>query len=224
MSSPESQEIWTKSDIYHNSFLIPKDEVLDRIVANNKENGLRDVAVSASQGKFLHLLARSIGAKKILEFGTLGGYSTTWLARALPEDGTITTLEIDPRCVKLATENLTAAGLINKVNIILGRATETIETLSATPTPFDLVFIDANSDENATYFKHAKRLVRQGGVIIVDNVNCGGKVVNLEVKDSRAEGVRRLLEVIKVDPEVSATTISTVGPKGYDGFTYALKL
>jgi len=224
MSSPELQEIWTKSDLYHNSFLIPEDEVLERIVTNSKENGLRNVAVSAAQGKFLHLIARSIGAKKILEVGTLGGYSTAWFARALPEDGKITTLEIDPNCVKVATENLATAGLINKVDIILGSATETIETLSATPTPFDLVFIDANKEENATYFKHAKRLVRQGGVIITDNVVRRGKVANPEESDSRIEGVRRLLEVIKADPEVSATTISTVGEKGYDGFIYALKL
>ena len=109
---------------------------------------------------------RKTPVRKLTPLTSAFRYSTTWLARALPEDGTITTLEIDPRCAKLATENLTAAGLINKVNIILGRAAETIETLSATPTPFDLVFIDANSDENATYFKHAKRLVRQGGVIV----------------------------------------------------------
>jgi len=204
--------------------LIPEDEVLDEIAERSKAIGLRDEAVSAAQGKFLYLLALSIGAKRILEVGTLGGYSTTWLARALPEDGTITTLEINPQCVKVATENLTTAGLIHKVNIVLGRAAETIETLSPAPIPFDLAFIDADKEGNATYFKQAKRLVRKGGVIIVDNVVRNGKVADPEYMDSRVEGVRRLLEVIKADPEVSATTISTVGEKGYDGFTYAIKL
>jgi len=224
MSSPETQEIWTKSDVYHNSFLIPEDEALDKIVANSKANGLRDMAVSPAQGKFLNLLARSIGAKRILEVGTLGGYSTTWLARAVPEDGTVTTLEIDPKCVRVATENLTAVGLVHKVNIILGSAVETIETLSPTPAPFDLVFIDADKQGNATYFKHAKRLVRKGGVIIVDNVVQNGKVADPENKGDRVEGSRRFIQAIKGDSEVSATTISTVGEKGYDGFTFVLKL
>jgi len=224
MSSPEFQEVWSKSDVYHNSFLIPKDEEFGEIVANNKASGLRDIAVSSAQGKFLNLLARSIGAKKILEVGTLGGYSTAWFARAVPEGGTVTTLEIDPHCVRVATENLTTAGLIHKVNIILGPAAETIETLSPTPTPFDLVFIDADKEGNATYFKHAKRLVRKGGVIIVDNVVQGGKVADPENRGTRVQGARALLEVIKGDSEVSATTISTVGEKGYDGFVFALKL
>ncbi|KAF9652344.1 O-methyltransferase family 3 protein [Thelephora ganbajun] len=224
MSSAESQQIWTRAEAYHNSFLIPKDEVLDKIVENSRANGLLNISVSAAQGKFLHLLARSIGAKKILEVGTLGGYSTTWFARAVPEDGAVTTLEVDPQCVRVATENLATAGLVHKVEIILGPAAETLETLSPTPIPFDLVFIDADKEGNATYFKHAKRLVRKGGIIIVDNVVRDGKVADLENKDSMVEGARRLLEVLKADPEVSATTISTVGEKGYDGFTFALKL
>jgi predicted O-methyltransferase YrrM len=192
MSSPELQNIWTQNNAYHDSFLLPAgDEVLERIVENNKANDLADIAVSPSEGKFLYLVARSIGAKRILEVGTLGGYvclvplapseevlpvialltsvcrySTTWLARAVPEDGAVTTLDISPHCVQVATENLTTAGLIHKVNIILGPATETIETLSPTPTPFDLAFIDANSESNVIYFKHAKRLLRKGGVIV----------------------------------------------------------
>jgi len=224
MASPDFQETWTKSDVYHNSFLIPNDEALDENRKNSKANDLPDIAVTAAQGKFLSLLAQSIGARRILEIGTLGGYSTTWLARALPEDGTITSLDVDPLCVKVATENLTAAGLIPKVNILLGSATETLETISPVPTPFDLVFIDADKEENSTYFRHAKRLVRRGGVIIVDNVVREGKVADPENMDSRVEGVRRLLEAIKTDPQVSATTISTVGEKGYDGFIFALKL
>jgi len=204
--------------------LIPQDEALGEIAENSRANGLRDIAVSPAQGKFLNLVARSIGAKKILEVGTLGGYSTAWLARAVPEDGTVTTLERDPQCVRVATENLTAVGLIHKVNIILGPAAETIETLSPTPTPFDLVFVDADKEANATYFNHAKRLVRKGGVIILDNVVQNGKVADPENKQSKIQGARRLLEVIKGDPQVSATTISTVGEKGYDGFTFALKL
>ena len=188
MSSPEVQQVWTRTDVYHNSFLLPNDEVLDNVVENSRANHMLEIAVSPAQGKFLHLLASSIGAKKILEIGTLGGlvdllpltnmfltsssltstcrYSTTWLARAVPEDGTVTTLDLDPRCVKVATENLTTAGLIHKVNVILGPAAQTLETLSPTPTPFDLVFIDADKEGNTTYFKHAKRLLRKGGVIV----------------------------------------------------------
>jgi len=224
MTSPETQQIWTRTDVYHKSFLMPRDEVLEKIVQNNQANGLVDIAVAPAQGKFLNLLARSIGAKRILEVGTLGGYSTTWLARAVPEDGTVTTLEIDPHCAKVATENLTSAGVIHKVNIILGPAADSLETFSPTPTPFDLVFIDADKGGNTTYFNHAKRLVRKGGVIIVDNVVFSGRVSDPEDKAAMLEGVRRLLEPIKADPEVSATTISTVGEKGYDGFAYMVKL
>jgi len=224
MSSPEIQNIWTRTDAYHQSFLLPRDEVLEKNRENSKANGLMDIAVDPAQGKFLHLLARSIGAKKILEIGTLGGYSTAWFARAVPEDGTVTTLDIDPDCVRVATENLTTGGLIHKVNIISGQATENLKTLSPTPTPFDLVFIDADKQNNAVYFEQAKRLVRKGGVIIVDNVVQDGKVSDPENTEARVEGTRRFLEVVKKDPEVSATTISTVGEKGYDGFTYILKL
>jgi len=225
MTTPETKQIWTRTDNFHNSFLLPKDGVLDEIRENSKEKGLdSETAVSPAQGKFLYLLALSIGAKNILEIGTLGGYSTTLFARAVPEDGRITALEVDPHCVEVAKENIAKAGLLHKVNVILGSAEESVESLSADPTPFDLVFIDANKESNVTYFKHAKRLLRKGGVIIADNVVRSGKVSDPENKEPPVEGVRQFLEVVGADPEVSATTISTVGEKGYDGFTYVLKL
>jgi len=222
VDDPEDILKWERSDSYHNSFLIPKDDILDAVVKNNVEQGLPNIAVAKAQGKFLHLLAKSIGAKKILEVGTLGGYSTIWLARALPTDGELTTLELDPHHAKVALENLKAAGVDNKVTIVIGPAAESITKLSP-EVPYDLAFIDADKPNNPIYFFEAKRLVRKGGVIIVDNVVRSGHVSMPECTDEKIEGVRRLLEAIEGDEEIDATTIATVGDKGYDGFIYAIK-
>jgi len=219
---PASTQEWERSDKYHNSFLIPKDDILDAVVKNNVEQGLPDIAVTKAQGKFLHLLAKSIGAKKILEVGTLGGYSTIWLARALPADGKLITLELSPHYAKIALENLKAAGVDNQVTIVIGPAAESITKLSPEE-PYDLVFIDADKPSIPIYFSEAKRLVRKGGVIIVDNVVRSGLVADPEYTDEKVEGVRRLLKAIEGDEEIEATTISTVGDKGYDGFIYAIK-
>jgi len=214
---------WTRSDLYHNKFLIKPDTTLDAAQENSVKNDLPDIAVSEAQGKFLNLLARTLGAKRVLEVGTLGGYSTIWLARDLPEDGKMITLEVDPKHAKVAQENLTNAGVASKVEIILGDAVDTIAKLLPEP-PFDLVFIDADKQSNKQYFINAKRLVKKGGAIIVDNVVRFGRVSSPECIDERVGGVRRLLEYVSTDTEVDATTIATVGTKGYDGFMYAIKL
>ncbi|TFK31540.1 O-methyltransferase family 3 protein [Crucibulum laeve] len=217
-----SIEDWTRSDAYHNSFLVPHDDVLDAVVRNNHAKGLPDIAVSTAQGKYLNLLAQSLGAKRILEVGTLGGYSTIWLARALPGDGNIITLEISEKHAKVARENLENAGFSKKVEVMVGSASESLAKIQADP-PFDLIFIDADKPSNIIYFREAKRLVKKGGVIIVDNVVRYGHVADPEYSDDNIEGVRKLLQALKDDKEVEATTIGTVGEKGYDGFLYALK-
>ncbi|KAJ7748350.1 O-methyltransferase family 3 protein [Mycena metata] len=215
-------EDWARSDHYHNSFLHTKDEILDAALKNSTANGLPEIAVSAAQGKFLNLLVSSIGAKRILEVGTLGGYSTIWLARALPNDGELITLELIEKHAKVAQENIDKANLTNKVKIIVGPAHESMQQLHP-ETPFDFIFIDADKKGNLDYFTEAKRLVRKGGVIIVDNVVRYGRVADPEYTDTNVEGVRRLLKGLKGDTDVEATTIGTVGDKGYDGYLYAVR-
>ncbi|KAJ7437198.1 O-methyltransferase family 3 protein [Mycena galericulata] len=215
-------EDWARSDHYHNSFLHTEDEILDATLKNNTANGLPEIAVSAAQGKFLNLLASSIGAKRILEVGTLGGYSTIWLARALPADGELTTLEVEEKHAKVAQQNIDRAGLTSKVKIILGPAHQSMLQMHP-ETPFDFIFIDADKPGNTNYFKEAKRLVRKGGVIIVDNVVRYGRVADPSYTDKNVEGVRALLQAVKGDTEVDATSIGTVGDKGYDGFMYAIR-
>ncbi|KAJ4490300.1 O-methyltransferase family 3 protein [Lentinula aciculospora] len=215
-------EDWARSDIYHNSFLIPEDPVLDSALKNSAANGLPEIAVSATQGKFLHLQARSIQAKRIVEVGTLGGYSSIWLGRALPEAGVLFTLEININHAKVAEENLSLAGLSSKCKVIVGPGYESMVNLPSAQ-KFDLIFIDADKPSNLKYFTEAKRLVRKGGVIIVDNVVRFGRVADLEQSDPNIEGVRLLLNNLKGDQDVDATTIATVGEKGYDGFIYAIR-
>ncbi|KAI0341707.1 O-methyltransferase [Trametopsis cervina] len=216
---------WVRSDKYHNSFLLKPDEVLDHAQQTSRDNGLPDIAVSAAQGKYLSLVARSIQAKRILEVGTLGGYSTIWLARALPEDGKIITAELEQKHADVARANFEHAGVSSKIEIIVGPAAETLPKLQPSESElFDFAFIDADKPNNATYYKEARRLTRKGGVIIVDNVVRDGKVADPAEGDPFVEGVRRLLHVIRDDPGVEATTIATVGEKGNDGFTYVVVL
>lgn len=215
-------ENWIRSDRYHNSHTHDEDPILDSVLAFSKKEGLPEIAVSVAQGKFLQLLAKSIKAKRILEVGTLGGYSTIWLARAIPDDGKVVTFEIDPHHAEVAAKNIASASLTNKVQIVVGPAVDNLPSLKEDGS-FDLAFIDADKESNTEYFIHAKRLVRSGGVIIVDNVVRGGKVADPDNKDARIEGVRRLLRHIKQDKEVEGATIATVGEKGYDGFLYSLK-
>jgi predicted O-methyltransferase YrrM len=210
---------WTKVDRYVEDLLLPPDPILDAAVKASAEAGLPDIAVTPSQGKFLHLLARMQGARRILEIGTLGGYSTIWLARALPADGHLVTLEADPTHLNVARENIARAGLSHLVEQRLGPALETLPQLSG---PFDFIFIDADKENAAGYFKESLRLSRPGSAILVDNVVRGGAVVKPPAHDSSSRGIHEMNEAIRGEPRVTASTVQTVGRKGYDGFTLML--
>jgi predicted O-methyltransferase YrrM len=218
-----SQERWTAVDRYITDLLVPHDAALQGALEASAAAGLPDIQVSAAQGKLLHLLARIGGARNILEIGTLGGYSTIWLARALPADGRLITLESDATHAAVARANIARAGLDGLVDVRLGRALETLpQLLSEDRGPFDLVFIDADKPSNAEYFGWALRLSRPGSVIIVDNVVRGGGIVDAGNQDANVQGVRRLHALLAAETRVSATAIQTVGSKGYDGFAIAL--
>ncbi|KAF5348030.1 hypothetical protein D9758_010052 [Tetrapyrgos nigripes] len=191
-----SAATWIRSDHYHNSFLIPSDEILDTVRKTSSDNGLPDIAVSKAQGKFLYLLAQTFNAKRILEVGTLAGYSTIWLGRALPEDGELLTLEINESHAKIARENLSLAGLSSKCKVVVGPAHDSMVNMKP-EVPFDLIFIDADKPSNTKYFKEAKRLVKSGGVIIVDNVVRQGRVADPTLSDPAVEGIINKLDYIQ---------------------------
>lgn len=227
-------ETFAKSEEYHNSFLLHQDGGSEQALKHSAENGLPPIAVSGSQGKLLKLVALTMGAKRVLEVGTLGGYSTICLAQGLPEDGEVITLEISEAHAKVARENLAKAGIRN-ARVVTGDANESLRGLP-TEEPFDLIFVDADKKSYPHYFLEAKRLVRKRGVIIIDNVVQRGRVADESFScrpnpskvvypdDSSVEGVRTLLRMLKEDKEVEATTIATANEKGYDGFMYAIKL
>jgi predicted O-methyltransferase YrrM len=220
-----NQEQWTAVDGFITDLIVPSDPALVAALADSAAAGLPAISVSPNQGKFLHLLARIKGARSILEVGTLGGYSTIWLARALPEGGRLVTLESEPKHADVARANIARAGLPGVVDIRLGPAAETLPQLEVEGIgPFDLVFIDADKVNTAEYFSWALKLTRPGSVIIVDNVVRKGAVVDAGSDDPNVEGVRRFYKVLAAEPRVSATAIQTVGSKGYDGFALALVL
>ncbi len=203
--------------------LIGSDPALEEALAANAAAGLPSIDVSAPQGKLIHLLARMSGARKALEIGTLGGYSTIWLARALPDDGRLITLEVSPRHAEIARRNVARAGLGSKVEIRTGAALTTLPKLEAEGlAPFDFVFIDADKTNNAAYLEWALRLSRPGTVIVVDNVVREGEVADPASRDPDAVGVRRMFELMAREPRLSATAIQTVGAKGWDGFALAV--
>ncbi|MEU9234286.1 O-methyltransferase [Streptomyces subrutilus] len=216
-----AQQTWTAVDACFDGLLVEEDEALTAAAAGSEAAGLPAHQVVPNQGKLLHLLARIRGARRILEIGTLGGYSTIWLARALPEGGRLVTLEVDERCAPIAAENIARAGLRDVVDIRLGRAVDLLPQLTDTD-PFDLVFIDADKPSNPAYLEWALRLTRPGGVIIGDNVVRGGAVVDAADSDPRVQGVRRFTELIAEHPRLTATALQTVGSKGYDGLVIAL--
>ena len=218
-----TQEIWTTVDNYVSEMLVPPDKVLDQALEASADSGLPEIAVAPNQGKFLMLLARSIKARNILEIGTLGGYSTIWLARALPKAGRVVTLEAVARHAEVARANFKRAGLADVIDLRLGKALDTLPRLAAEkPDPFDFIFIDADKENIPEYFTWSLKLARPGSMIIVDNVIRDGEVVNAKSKDPSVKGVRRFNEMLKSETRVSATSIQTVGVKGYDGFTLAL--
>jgi predicted O-methyltransferase YrrM len=209
---------WTAIDAYIADHLVGPDPALDAALAESEAAGLPAIAVASNQGKLLHILALSIGAKRVVEVGTLGGYSAIWLARALPADGELVTLEIDPRNAQVARKNLERAGVGDKVEVIVGPA---IDTLPALNGPFDLAFIDANKSQNPEYFQIALGLVRPGGLIIVDNVVREGRILDADSSDENVRGVRRLFEMMGAESRVTVTAVQTVGSKGHDGFAIA---
>ncbi|MFI1651859.1 O-methyltransferase [Streptomyces avidinii] len=215
------QQTWTAVDDYFDGLLVEEDEALVAAAADAEAAGLPAHQVAPNQGKLLNLLARIRGARRILEIGTLGGYSTIWLARALPADGRLVTLEVDERSADVAAANITRAGLDTVVEIRRGRAVDLLPGLAG-EAPFDLVFIDADKPSNPEYLRWAIELTRPGSVIIGDNVVRDGAVIDADSSDPRVQGVRRFTELIAEHPRLTATALQTVGGKGYDGLVLAL--
>lgn len=215
-----SEASWTAVDDYVSSQLLKADAALADALLNNSENNLPPIDVSPVQGKMLMLLAQMAGAKHILEIGTLGGYSTIWLARALPADGKLVTLEVDRKHARVAAENLERAGLADKIDIKVGPAKDSLEAMKAGD-PFDFVFIDADKQGNVHYVDEAIRLGRVGTTIIVDNVIREGAIIDADHSDPRVIGTRKLYEHVASHPRLDATAIQTVGGKGWDGFLLA---
>lgn len=218
-----AEEDWAAVDRYITDMLVPPDPVLDAALAASDAAGLPTIQVAPNQGKLLALLAQVQGARSILEVGTLGGYSTIWMARALPAGGRLITLEADARHADVARSNIAAAGLDGVVEVRLGKALDTLPRLASEGSgPFDLIFIDADKSNNPEYFSWALELSRVGTLIIVDNVIRSGAVIDSTSEDPDIEGTRRLYELMAAEPRVSATAIQTVGSKGHDGLAIAL--
>jgi len=214
-----NSEQWRAVDDYLNDLVIGPDEALDAAVASVAAQGLPPIAVPPTHGKLLNLISRIHGARRVLEIGTLAGYSTIWLGRALPADGELITLEADEKHARIASANIGRAGLADRVEVRVGLALDTLPTLTG---PFDLFFIDADKQHNPEYFEWALRLSRPGSVIIVDNVVRGGGVVDAASTDPAIVGTRRLGALIAGEPRVSATMVQTVSGKSYDGFCLAV--
>ncbi|MES0033455.1 O-methyltransferase [Mesorhizobium sp. M0040] len=218
-----SRKIWASVDDYIVEALFEADPALDAVLAANHDQGLPPIDVSPAQGKLLSLLARMQGAKKVLEIGTLGGYSTIWMARALPMDGKVVTLELDPHHASVARSNFERAGVSGRVELRVGPALQSLAALGAENAgPFDFIFIDADKPNNPHYLSWAMRLSRPGTVIVCDNVIRDGAVVNEDGRDANVEGARAAFSFIGSDKRLEGTAIQTVGAKGYDGFAIAI--
>jgi predicted O-methyltransferase YrrM len=214
-----SKELWTTVDHYMVERLIPRDSVLDEALQANAAASLPTIDVAPNQGKLLHLLARIQGARRILEIGTLGGYSTIWLGRALPSNGKLITLEAEAKHAEVARANIQRAGLSSIVELRLGPALDSLSQLHKEGTPrFDLIFIDADKENIPRYLEWSLRLSRPGTIIVVDNVIRDGAVVDPKDPDPRVQGVRRFFDMVAADSRLDATALQTVGTKGYDGF------
>ena len=213
---------WTLVDEYLEEKLVPADPVLAEVLRSSAAAGLPDIQVSPTQGKLLHLLAKTLGARRVLEIGTLGGYSTIWLARALPKDGRLVTLEVEAKHAEVASANIARAGLQDRVEIRLGRALETLPKILAEKLgPFDLFFLDADKANTRAYFEWTLKLSRPGSLIVVDNVVRRGELADASSPSPDVRGMREFLDALASDSRVSATGIQTVGRKGYDGFVLA---
>jgi predicted O-methyltransferase YrrM len=220
MTTPEQ---WTEVDEYFSTRLLPDDPVLDHAGRAANDAGLPSIAVSPNQGKLLEILVRLARARSVLEIGTLAGYSTICMARALPPDGQLVTVEIDPQHAKVASANIAAAGLGNVVELILGSGLDIMPRLVSQGAVFDFIFIDADKQSIPQYFEFALQLSRPGSVIIVDNVVRDGKVIEANSDDASILGVRKFVEMVSENSTVAATAIQMVGIKGYDGFAVVLR-
>ncbi len=216
------QRTWDAVDAYFLATLVGSDDALDAALASSADAGLPAIAVAPSQGKLLYLLAKMLGARRILEVGTLGGYSTLWLARALPDNGRLVTLEIDPHHAAVARTNLERAGVNDRVEVRLGAALDSLAALADEGfAPLDFTFIDADKQNNGHYFDRALAMSRSGSVIVVDNVVRSGAVADARATDAAVLGTRKLIERVAGEPRVDATALQTVGVKGYDGLLVA---
>jgi len=217
------QDTWTQVDHYFGGHLVSSDPAFEAVLRANREAGLPAIDLTPLQGKFLHLLARICGGRRILEVGTLGGYSTLWLARALPPDGVLITLERNPDHARVARSNLQQAGVMDRIDLRLGPAAETLrELVDAHLAPFDFIFLDADKASLSEYLDWSLKLARTGTIIVADNVVREGKVLDAASDDHDVQGVRRLTERLAAEPRLSSTVLQTVGIKGYDGFALAV--
>ena len=218
-----TEDLWTKVDQYFSGKLLTRDPILDAAVEAAEKAGLPPIAVSPNQGKFLQMLAQLVNARAILELGTLGGYSTIWMARGMRDGGRLITVELDPKHAEIARSNISRAGLKDVVDIRIGSALEVLPQLSAEKRgPFDLIFIDADKQNIPAYFEWSMKLSHPGTLIIVDNVVRDGEVIDANSPDDRIAGVRKFVDLLAAESRASGTTIQTVGTKGYDGFTMVL--
>jgi predicted O-methyltransferase YrrM len=218
-----SQDLWSAVDRYICDKLVAPDEALEHALSASSAAGLPPINVAPNQGKLLQLYARIVGARNILEIGTLGGYSTIWLARALPAGGRVVTLEALPKHAEVARANFAHAGLADRIELRLGQALDVLAQLASEQRePFDLAFIDADKARIPEYFDWSLKMSRPGSIIVVDNVVRNGRVIDAATTDADIQGVRRFNDLVSRDPRVSATAIQTVGSKGHDGFALAL--
>jgi predicted O-methyltransferase YrrM len=218
-----AEDQWSEVDRYFSEGLLPSDPILESALEASVAAGLPAISVSPNQGKLLQILAQTVGARSILEIGTLGGYSTIWLARGLRAGGHLITLEVDPKHAEVAQLNVARAGLQDVVEVRIGNAVEILPKLSAEQRgPFDLIFIDADKANIPVYFEWALKLSRPGTLIIVDNIVRSGAVIDADSADPSVQGVRRFIEILGAESRATGTAIQTVGTKGYDGFAIVL--
>jgi predicted O-methyltransferase YrrM len=218
-------KIWTQVDRYLDDLLAPADEALTAALQSNTDANLPAIDVPAQLGKFLGFLIQVSGARRVLEIGTLGGYSTIWLARAVPANGFVVTLELNPRHAEIARANLAFAGVDDRVEVRVGSASDSLRAMhDAAEEPFDLIFIDADKRSLPEYLDLSKKLAHPGTILVADNVVRDGKVIDADTQDPDVQGVRRFLELVAADPHLSAMAFQTVGARGYDGFAVAVLL
>lgn len=215
----QENQVWSEVDHYLINSLQPRNDKMEKLLQNNRENNLPEIDVSPTQGKFLWILAKIMGAKKILEIGTLGGYSTTWLAMALPEDGKIITLENNSSHIKVAEENFETTGVHQKITIMEDNALTSLSKLQKDNIKdFDLIFIDADKPNNPHYIDYAIKLARKGALIIADNIVRNGDIIDKKSEDPKVVGIRHFIDMLSNDSRLESVGLQTVGIKGYDGF------